>query len=59
MSTKSDPKPAEPAVADSGREPGEDPGTNRIEHEPNPKADPIADGEHKYIRRSPFTTGND
>ncbi len=54
-----DPKPADPAVADSGRPAGEDPGTNRIEHEPNPKAEPIPDAEGRYIRRSPFTTGND
>jgi hypothetical protein len=37
----------------------EEPGTNAIEHEPDPKAEPIPDGEHKYIRRSPYTAGND
>ncbi len=34
-------------------------GSNAVEHEPDPKARPIPDGEHKYVRRSPFTTGND
>jgi hypothetical protein len=37
----------------------EEPGSNAVEHEPDPKAEPIPDGEHKYIRRSPYTTGND
>jgi hypothetical protein len=37
----------------------EEPGTNAIEHEPDPKAEPSPDGEHKYIRRSPYTAGND
>jgi hypothetical protein len=38
--------------------PGDEPGTNAVEHEPDPKAEPIPDGEHKYIRRSPYTAGN-
>jgi len=46
-----DSRPAAPA--------GEEPGTNAVEHEPDPKAQPIPDGEHKYIRRSPYTAGND
>jgi len=37
----------------------EPPGTNAVEHEPDPSAKPIPDGEHKYIRRSPYTSGND
>jgi hypothetical protein len=37
----------------------QEPGTNAVEHEPDPKAEPVPDGEHKYIRRSPFTAGND
>jgi hypothetical protein len=42
------------------RAPADDePGTNAVEHEPDPKAQPIPDGEHKYIRRSPYTAGND
>jgi hypothetical protein len=39
--------------------PEEEPGSNAVEHEPDPKAKPIPDGEHKYIRRSPYTAGND
>lgn len=39
--------------------PPEEPGTNAVEHEPDPTARPIPDGEHKYIPRSPFTHGND
>jgi hypothetical protein len=37
----------------------EEPGSNAVEHEPDPNAKPIPDGEHKYVPRSPFTTGND
>jgi hypothetical protein len=40
-------------------QPEEEPGTNAVEHEPDPDAKPIPDGEHKYIRRSPYTAGND
>jgi hypothetical protein len=36
----------------------EEPGSNAVEHEPDPDATPIADGEHKYQPRSPYTTGN-
>jgi hypothetical protein len=36
----------------------EEPGTNAVEHEPDPKAKPIPDGEHKYVPRSPYRTGN-
>jgi len=40
--------------------PAEDePGSNAVQHEPDPDAKPIPDGEHKYVRPSPFTTGND
>jgi hypothetical protein len=51
------PKPDEdeqpPEAAD------EEPGSNVVEHEPDPKAKPIPDGAHKYVPRRPFTTGND
>jgi hypothetical protein len=36
----------------------DEPGTNAVEHEPDPQAKPIPDGEHKYVPKSPFTTGN-
>ena len=39
--------------------PGDDRGTNAVEHEPDPQAEPIPDGHHKYVRRSPYTAGND
>ena len=38
---------------------GQEPGSNAVEHEPDPQAKPIPDGEHKYVPRSPFTHGND
>lgn len=34
-------------------------GSNAVEHRPDPKAEPLPDGEHKYVPRSPYTTGND
>jgi hypothetical protein len=37
----------------------EEPGSNAAQHEPDPKAEPIPDGEHKYVRRRPYTAGND
>jgi hypothetical protein len=55
-------EPKSPQAGDD-REPktpaGEEPGSNAVEHEPDPKATPIPDGEHKYVPRSPFTHGND
>lgn len=36
----------------------QEPGSNAVEHEPDPDAKPIADGEHKYHPRSPYTAGN-
>lgn len=38
--------------------PAEEPGSNAVEHEPDPDAQPIPDGEHRYVPRSPYTTGN-
>lgn len=34
-------------------------GSNEVEHEPDPAADHSPDGEQRYIRRSPYTSGND
>ena len=49
--------------ADERREPaqpaGQEPGSNAVEHQPDPDAKPIPDGEYKYVPRSPFTHGND
>ena len=33
-------------------------GTNSVQHRPDPQAEPIPDGEHKYVPRSPYRTGN-
>jgi len=52
-------KPEPPKAGDDARRPTEpvqqEPGTNAVEHEPDPDARPIPDGEHKYIPRSPYT----
>lgn len=58
--------PKEPSPQGAGERPPaerpaseDEPGTNAVEHEPDPKAQPIPDGEHRYVRRSPYTAGND
>jgi hypothetical protein len=33
-------------------------GSNETQSRPDPKAEPIPDGEHKYVPRSPYRTGN-
>jgi hypothetical protein len=55
------PKPPPPAQDKQRPEvPGShERGTNAVEHEPDPSADPLPDGEHKYMPRSPYTAGND
>jgi hypothetical protein len=35
------------------------PDTNEVQHHPNPRAEPIPDGQQPYHPRSPYTTGND
>ena len=35
-----------------------DEGSNAVQRRPDPKAEPIPDGEHKYVPRSPYRTGN-
>ncbi|MGE4241116.1 hypothetical protein [Ramlibacter sp.] len=37
---------------------GRDEGTNATRKRPDPSAEPIPDGEHKYVPRSPYRTGN-
>lgn len=49
-------------AADPGRPrrrpaPGEE-GSNAVQHRLDPKAEPIPDGELKYVPRSPYRTGN-
>jgi hypothetical protein len=60
MKSPTDPRPGT-AGEESRRKPADEPepGSNAVEHEPDPKADPIPDGDHRYIRRSPYTAGND
>lgn len=52
-------KPEPPKADDDARRPPapapQEPGTNAVEHQPDPDAKPIPDGEHKYIPRSPYT----
>jgi len=49
-----------PPAAPAGRRPPppEGEGTNAVQQKPDPKAEPIPDGEHKYVPRSPYRTGN-
>ena len=54
----SKPKPEAEASRARRRPPSGQDGTNAVEHEPDPKAEPIPDGEHKYVPRSPYRTGN-
>jgi hypothetical protein len=59
MSTR--PQPPSPAEDEQRPQaPGsQERGSNAVEHKPDPSADPLPDGEHKYVPRSPYTTGND
>lgn len=40
-----------------GQEEGE--GTNEVRHQPDPGADPIPDGDRKYVPRTGHIHGND
>jgi len=54
-------RPKPEADAPRGRRrksPGGEEGSNAVQHQPDPKAEPIPDGEHKYVPRSPYRTGN-
>lgn len=54
--------PTAPQAGDDQQQPSspadEEPGTNAVRHEPDPKAEPLPEGERKYHPRSPYTTGN-
>lgn len=52
------PKQQDGQPRSSRRRPPEGEGTNAVQHKPDPKAEPIPDGEHKYVPRSPYRTGN-
>ncbi len=34
-------------------------GTNAVQHKPDPAADPVPDGKHRYEPRTGFIHGND
>jgi hypothetical protein len=54
-----------PAERDGEKDPAlplgqrEGEGTNAVQHEPDPSADPIPDGEHRYVPRTGYNHGND
>ena len=52
------PKPQAETPRGRRRQPPGGDGTNEVQHRPDPKAEPIPDGEHKYVPRSPYRTGN-
>lgn len=52
------PKPQAETPRTGRRPPPNEEGTNAVQHRPDPKAEPIPDGEHKYVPRSPYRTGN-
>lgn len=55
-------KPAAPEAAQDKQRPqapdAQEPGTNAVEHEPDPNAEALPEGERKYVPRSPHTAGN-
>ena len=54
----SSPKPRPQGQGGRSRRPGESEGSNATQPRPDPQAEPIPDGEHKYVPRSPYRTGN-
>jgi hypothetical protein len=57
-SEKNEPAQSPPEAAPEGAS-EEEPGTNAVQHEPDPRAEPLPDAHHKYHPRSPYTSGND
>lgn len=55
------PKPQPPEAADEQQRQSpagsEERGTNEVEHEPDPSADHRSETD-RYVKRSPYTTGN-
>ncbi len=57
-------RPAEPASREP-KDPAlpvgqqEDEGTNAVQHKPDPGADPVPDGRHRYQPRTGYSHGND
>lgn len=65
MNANSRPKEPSPSLderagrdASKPRTPSPDDGTNETRPEPDPQAAPLADGDPKYVPRSPYTAGN-
>jgi hypothetical protein len=54
----SKPKPQAESPRGRRRPPAGSEGSNSVQHRPDPTAEPIPDGEHKYVPRSPYRTGN-
>lgn len=54
----SKPKPQAESQRGRRRQPPGGEGSNAPQTRPDPKAEPIPDGEHKYVPRSPYRTGN-
>jgi len=52
------PRPQAETPRSGRRQPPGDEGSNATQRRPDPKAEPIPDGEHKYVPRSPYRTGN-
>jgi hypothetical protein len=52
------PKPQAEGPQGRRRPPAGGEGSNAVHRRPDPKAEPIPDGEHKYVPRSPYRTGN-
>lgn len=48
------PTPAESDNPATARDADGEPGSNAVEHEPDPEAKPIPDGHRKYIPSSPY-----
>lgn len=54
----SKPKPQAPSSRSRRAPQAGEEGTNKTQPRPDPQAEPIPDGEHKYVPRSPYRTGN-
>ncbi|MBI5279277.1 MAG: hypothetical protein HY854_22790 [Burkholderiales bacterium] len=51
-------RPSKPKADPQPRTNERSEGTNARQRRPDPRAEPIPDGEHKYVPRSPYRTGN-
>jgi hypothetical protein len=59
MSKPRQPDDAKDQKRDEAPESDEDkPGTNAVQHHPDPRAQRLPEGEQHYHPRSPYTTGN-